>query len=194
MLAAEMQKASLAQSQRGVREVVRTVQDPKGEVLQASPCRTGRRRRLPQVRVPQAGGGRLPFVRGAARTGTSSARRSAGTPSTRRRSTSSRRNLTGRTGRATSTSVCRPGTPARSRNRRQPTGRRCQTPNRAKSASGRALCSRVAGATAAARAAFPVEAHYLRVVRLGLARRAVEPRTARRGLSGATGTVGAADP
>ena len=61
MRAAEMQKTSLAQGQRGVREVVRTVQDPKGQILQASPGRAGRRRRLPALRVPQASGRRFPM-------------------------------------------------------------------------------------------------------------------------------------
>ena len=40
--------------------------------------------------------------------------------------------------------------------------------------------------TAAASAAFAVEARNLQVARLGLTRRAVEPHTARRGISGAT--------
>ena len=53
-------------------------------------------------------------VGGAAKTATSSARRSVRTPSTPRRSTSSRPSLTGRTAPATSTSASRPGTPDRS--------------------------------------------------------------------------------
>ena len=56
MCAAEMQKTSFAQGQRGVREVVRTVPDPTGEVLQAPQGRAGGPRRLPQVRVSLAFG------------------------------------------------------------------------------------------------------------------------------------------
>ena len=46
--------------------------------------------------------------------------------------------------------ACRRGTPARSRNRQPPTGRRCRTRSRAKSANGRGRCSRAHGAIGAA--------------------------------------------
>ena len=61
---------------------------------------------------------------GAARTGTSSARGSGRTPSTRRPSTSSRPGPKPRTGQAIWASVSRPGTRGRSRCRPPPTGRR----------------------------------------------------------------------
>ena len=125
---------------------------------------------------------------GAAKTGTSSVRRSARTPSTRQPSTSSRPSLRKRIARAISTWALVPGTRrARSRNRRQLTGHHCQTLNRAKSADGRSPCSKRAGISAAASGALTVEARNPRVARLGLARRDVESHTAPRGLQGPWG-------
>ena len=67
------------------------------------------------------------FVRDAAKTGTSSARRSARTPLTQPPSTSTRPSPTRRTARAISTWACRSGTPARRGNPPPLTGRRYQT-------------------------------------------------------------------
>jgi len=79
------------------------------------------------------------FVLGAAKTGTSSAPGSAGTPSTRRPWTSSRPGPTRRTARAIWTLACRPGTPARRGNLPPPTGRRCpiRSPGPSRAGAGR---------------------------------------------------------
>ena len=77
-------------------------------------------------------------------------RRSAGTPSTRPPSTSSRPGPTRRTARATSTWAFRSGTRARRGNPPQPTGRRCRTPCRSRSANGSSLRGIRVAASAAA--------------------------------------------
>ena len=73
---------------------------------------------------------------GAARTGTSSARRSAWTPSTPQPSTSSRPSPRPRTVRATSTWALRSGTAAQGLSPRQPIGRRCRIRNRGRPRNG----------------------------------------------------------
>ena len=82
--------------------------------------------------------------------GISSARRSARTPSTRPPSTSSRPGPRRRTARATSTWEFRLGTAAPRGNLPQPTGRRCQTLCRSRTANGSTRCGIRAAASAAA--------------------------------------------
>ena len=126
-------------------------------------------------------------VRGAARIAISSARRSARTTATPRSSTSSPPSRTRCTARAIWTAESRPGTRARSRSPRQHTGARSRIPSRSRGANGRTRSTTTPAGTAAANVAIPVEAHNLRVARLGRTRRSVEPLTARRGLSRANG-------
>lgn len=86
---------------------------------------------------------------GAATTATPSASRSAGTPSTRGRSTSSPPGPTRRASPPTSTAGSRRGTPVRRGNRPQPTGRRCRTRCRRRSANGNAPSTTMAAGSIA---------------------------------------------
>ena len=130
----------------------------------------------------------------AARTGTSSARRSARMPSRPRLSTSSPPSRSASTRRATSTAGSRLGTQGRSRKLLPRTGRRCRIRNRAKSGSGPGRSATLDGGTGVTDPARAVQTRRLRSSRLTRPRRSQTPLTARRGLSRATGTVGAADP
>ena len=87
---------------------------------------------------------------GAATTAMPSARRSAGTPSTRPPSTSSRPSPTRHTARATSTWELVLGTGDRRLNPRQLTGARCQTQCRSRTANGSARCGIRGGGIGAA--------------------------------------------
>ena len=87
-------------------------------------------------------------ARGAARIVTSSARRSARTPSTQRPPTSLWPRATGRTSRPTSTAESANGTQGRSPRPAPRTGRRCPIQNRSPSNSGERVCRTRVGATA----------------------------------------------
>ena len=109
LFATEMQAPMRRQGQRGVFRELPALPRPPGGVMPQKARRPGRGRRLPQVRLPQAAGGRLPLRSGAARTGTSSARRSARTPWTPpRSSTISPPSPSACTRRATSTAAISP--------------------------------------------------------------------------------------
>ena len=51
----KMQEPSQHQARRYAGQSVSEMPESEGEILQAAPCRDGRRRRLPALRVPQAG-------------------------------------------------------------------------------------------------------------------------------------------
>ena len=61
MCTAPLPETRISQGQRRVRQILRVLPHPQSEILQAAPRRSGRRRRLPQMRVPQATAGRLPL-------------------------------------------------------------------------------------------------------------------------------------